>query len=66
MKDIIENNIREPRIVCTIPTEIFDRYKEMFKTDINALYDTELVNNYIKLVNTQNEILNKYYEEKYK
>ncbi len=66
MKDVIENNIREPRIIYTIPNEILNRYKEIFETDINTLYNTELVNNYIKLVNTQNEILNKYYEEKYK
>ena len=59
----IYNNEKEQRIVCIIPTEIFDRYNEMFRKNINTLYDTVLIDNYIKLVNTQNEILNKYYKE---
>lgn len=66
MKDIIENNIREPRIVCTIPKEIFDLYLKEIRTFPDLLENENFINNYIKLVNTQNEILNKYYEEKYK
>lgn len=61
--ETINKKIKEQRIIYVISNEIFDRYTEMFKTDINTLHDTELVNNYINLIKTQNEILNKYYKE---